>query len=95
MKQKNPARTRRARLAARAVLFVVLALFLPGPNGVVRVLGRQFRAARLTRENRRLEREIDSLQVRARKLTDPDSATQLARELLGPIVRDSANDSTP
>ena len=89
MKPRNPTRTRRLRLAALAFVALVLALFLPGPNGVVRVLGRHFRAARLARENRRLEREVDSLKATAKDLADPKTATGLARELLGSTAPDS------
>ncbi len=83
MKERQQTRRRRVLYAALAALALLMVLFLPGPNGVVRVLGRRLRARQLAIANRRLETDIDSLRARARWLSDPDSATDFARRLLG------------
>ena len=95
MKPKNQARNRRWAFAALVVVVLLLAVFLPGPSGVVRLLSRQHRAGALDRDNARLERRIDSLKACAKELSDPVEASRLARDLFGALADSSPKDSSP
>ncbi|MEO0082122.1 MAG: hypothetical protein ABIL25_07515 [candidate division WOR-3 bacterium] len=70
---------------------VVLAVFLPGPNGVLKVWAKHRQIVRLTRDIRSLTVEIDSLESCCRVLAHPDSARELARRTFGSIGLESAS----
>lgn len=80
----------RQRGSRRLIRFVPLALlvvfafwFLSGPNGLVSIALRQYRARRLQAEITRLKRDIERKERQREWLTNPDSATLYARRLLG------------
>jgi hypothetical protein len=86
----TPPRPRRRRLTlAVGALALVAAAFLPGPNGLVSVLGRALRVRRLHAEIPRLEARIDSLERVCRYLSDPVFATEFAARRLAPLIPDS------
>jgi len=72
---------------------VALALFLPGPNGIVRVWSKHRRAGHLTKQIEHLAFQIDSLDACRRCLADPAAARELARRTFGSIqpASDTAN----
>jgi cell division protein FtsB len=73
-------------------VFVFLALvFLPGPNGVVKVLARRHRLVSLRRQLDQTDRRIDSLITWRRRLEDTEFAAEYARRCLG---RPPAPDTT-
>lgn len=94
MRPKERARAGRRRrrvYIALGLVVVVLAVFLPGPNGLVRVLLKRHQASRMERELDHLHSQVDSLEARCRFLADPDSARELARKTLGLVPADSAS----
>jgi cell division protein FtsB len=72
-------------------VFVFLALvFLPGPNGLIKVLSRRHQLGSLRRQLGQTDRRIDSLETWRSRLEDPEFATEYARRCLGqPPVPDT------
>lgn len=72
-------------------VFVFLALvFLPGPNGLIKVLSRRHQLGSLRRQLDQTDRRIDSLETWRAQLEDPEFATEYARRCLGrPPVPDT------
>lgn len=89
-KRTGGAGHRRRLLVLLGVLLLIALAFLPGPNGLVRVLLKHRRAERLKKEITRLQSEIDSLSRSARQLRKPEFAREYARSLLGRETSDSA-----
>ena len=82
----NSGRSPQRRLLKFAVLavFIVFAFwFLAGPNGLVSIGRRQARERRIRADITELNQRIQEAQQRRKWLANPDSASLLARELLG------------
>ncbi len=66
-------------------LFILLGtIFLPGPNGLVRVLLRLYRIKQHQRALVRLKAKTDTLERKIKLWQNPDYAAKMARTLLGP-----------
>lgn len=79
-----PRRNRRLLTAIAAVLMLLSAVFLPGPNGLLAVLSRTTRLRRLQSEIPKLQARIDSLEQLCRYLADPAGATDYAAQKMCP-----------
>jgi cell division protein FtsB len=90
--KKRNNNTRRLLPYVAGGVFVFLALvFLPGPNGVVKVLARRHQLVSLRRQLDQTDRRIDSLETWRKQLEDPEFAAEYARRCLG---RPPAPDTT-
>jgi len=74
---------RLVRLAVLAVFVVFAFWFLAGPNGLVSIGRRKARERRIRADITEFKRRIAAEQQRRDWLTNPDSASLLARKLLG------------
>jgi hypothetical protein len=82
----SPGRSPLQRLVRLAVLavFVVFAFwFLAGPNGLISIGRRKARERRIRADITEYRRRIGEQQQRREWLANPDSASLLARKLLG------------
>ena len=82
----NPGRSPLQRLVRLAVLavFVVFAFwFLAGPNGLISIGRRKARERRIRADITEFKQRIEEQKQRRSWLANPDSATLLARKLLG------------
>jgi len=92
LKKKPTGTARRVLPYVAGGVFVFLALvFLPGPNGVIKVLSRRHQLVSLRRQLEQTDSRIDSLETWRARLEDPEFATEYARRCLGkPPEPDSA-----
>lgn len=74
---------RLVRLAVLAVFVVFAFWFLAGPNGLISIGLRKARERRIRADITELNRQILEQQQRRNWLANPDSASLLARKLLG------------
>ena len=74
---------RLVRLAVLAVFVVFAFWFLAGPNGLVSIGRRKARERRVRADISEYKRRITEAQQRRDWLANPDSASMLARKLLG------------
>ncbi|OYD13884.1 hypothetical protein CH330_09910 [candidate division WOR-3 bacterium JGI_Cruoil_03_51_56] len=82
---KPKTRHRRLWLVFLGILTLLLLIFLPGPNGLVKVLLKQHRAACLEQELRHMEKEIDSLNLCQRELKDSTFVREYLHECFSPL----------
>ena len=76
-KKKEVSTARRLMPFIAGGVFVFLALvFLPGPNGVVKVLSRGHQLKSLRRDIARTDQRIDSLETWRARLEDPEFAAE-------------------
>ena len=90
MRPGRPPLQRLLRLAILAVFVVFAFWFLAGPNGLFSIARRKARERRVRADITEYKRRIEERQRRRDWLADPDSASYLARRLLG-----EQPDSTP
>jgi cell division protein FtsB len=84
MRKKGASTFRRLLPYLAGGVFVFLALvFLPGPNGVIKVLARRHQLGSLRRQLDQTDRRIDSLETWRARLEDPEFAAEYARRCLG------------
>jgi hypothetical protein len=74
---------RLVRLAVLAVFVVFAFWFLAGPNGLISIGRRKARERRIRADITEFKRKIEEQQRRRDWLANPDSASLLARKLLG------------
>ncbi len=76
--RRKPTRHRYLRFIIPGIVLILLAVFLPRPNGLIMISRRQYRAGSLKQELKQIDRQIETLDSLHQKFNDPEFARDYA-----------------
>ena len=76
--RRKPTRHRYLRFIILGIVLMLLAIFLPWPNGLIMIFLKQYRAGSLKQELKQMDRQIENLDSLHQKFNDPEFARDYA-----------------